>query len=338
MSPEQARGNAILTPQSDQFSLGLVLYELCAGKRAFSRPTKAETMTAIIREDAEPLPASVPAPLRWTIERLLAKDPADRYDSTRDLYRELRQIRERSSESVSAQAAPATRTVASRHRRMAVIAAVAAGPMLGAVLTLRLMPRLETAQASYKFTPIARHAGMKWDPVWSPDGKSIAYDDRVHGNSQIFVKAIGSADTTQLTREVLGAGRPLWSPDGATIYYHSGGGLRAVPASGLRNRSLSTSVLWPFTLTARPQPSSAKEERGRVNSMAGRPASSGARLTVYRMAKGCPTGRHSRPMAPSWLWSVLKRIFGFWRIHPARRGILGLARLWALHGFQIAVI
>ena len=60
-------------------------------------------MTAIIREDPEPLPASVPAPLRWTIERLLAKDPADRYDSTRDLYRELRQMRERISESVSAQ-------------------------------------------------------------------------------------------------------------------------------------------------------------------------------------------------------------------------------------------
>src|SRR5579872_6299898 len=65
MSPEQARGQSNLTAQSDQFSIGLVLYELAAGKRAFRRGTKAETMTAIIREDAEALPGNVPAPLRW---------------------------------------------------------------------------------------------------------------------------------------------------------------------------------------------------------------------------------------------------------------------------------
>lgn len=101
MSPEQARGNAELTPQSDQFSLGLVLYELATGQRAFRRDSAAETMTAIIREDFEQLPATVPPPLRWIIERLLAKEPADRYDSTRDVYRDLRQIRERLSESTS---------------------------------------------------------------------------------------------------------------------------------------------------------------------------------------------------------------------------------------------
>jgi hypothetical protein len=84
MSPEQARGEAPLTPQSDQFSLGVVLYELAAGRRAFQRDSAAETMAAIIREDPESLPASVPAPLRWVVARLLSKDPVDRYDSTRD--------------------------------------------------------------------------------------------------------------------------------------------------------------------------------------------------------------------------------------------------------------
>jgi serine/threonine protein kinase len=59
MSPEQARGNTELKPQSDQFSFGLVLCELATGHRAFSRDRAAEVMTAIIREEAEPLPASV---------------------------------------------------------------------------------------------------------------------------------------------------------------------------------------------------------------------------------------------------------------------------------------
>src|SRR5215472_10611397 len=99
MSPEQARGSPDLTPQSDQYSFGLVLYELASGRRPFPRGSAAEIMTAIIREEAEPLPATVPAPLRWIVERLLAKDPADRYESTRDLYRELRQVRDRLAES-----------------------------------------------------------------------------------------------------------------------------------------------------------------------------------------------------------------------------------------------
>ena len=107
MSPEQARGETPLSAQSDQFSLGLVLYELAAGRRAFRRGSTAETMTAIIREEPDSLPPTTPAPLRWVIERLLAKDPADRYDSTRDLYRELRLIRDRLSEGTGGTAASA---------------------------------------------------------------------------------------------------------------------------------------------------------------------------------------------------------------------------------------
>jgi len=65
-------------------------------------------MAAIIREEAAPLPPSVPAPLRWVVERCLAKDPGERYDSTRDLYRELKLARERLSEASTSAAVPAT--------------------------------------------------------------------------------------------------------------------------------------------------------------------------------------------------------------------------------------
>jgi eukaryotic-like serine/threonine-protein kinase len=97
MSPEQARGEEV-DARSDQFAFGLIVYEMAAGKRAFVRPSAAETMAAIIRDEAEPLPPSVPAPVRWVVERCMAKDPAERYDSTRDLYRELKLARERLSE------------------------------------------------------------------------------------------------------------------------------------------------------------------------------------------------------------------------------------------------
>ena len=41
---------------------------------------------------------NIPAPLRWTIERCLAKDPAERYESSRDLFQGLRSLRDHASE------------------------------------------------------------------------------------------------------------------------------------------------------------------------------------------------------------------------------------------------
>src|SRR5437867_10800325 len=71
MSPEQASGDR-LDFRSDQFSFGLVLYEMVTGKRAFQRSTAAETLVAILREQAEPIGVQnpdAPAPLCWAIER-----------------------------------------------------------------------------------------------------------------------------------------------------------------------------------------------------------------------------------------------------------------------------
>ena len=105
MSPEQASGRAV-DFRSDQFSLGSILYEMSTGKRAFQKATGAETLSAIIRDEPEPverLNARAPAPFRWIVERCLAKDPDERYASTRDLARDLRSIRDHLSEATSSQ-------------------------------------------------------------------------------------------------------------------------------------------------------------------------------------------------------------------------------------------
>jgi hypothetical protein len=96
MSPEQAAGKP-LDGRSDQFALGLILYEMLTGRKAFDRPTVVQTLSAIIQEDPEPVERvnpRVPAPILWALARLLSKEPEDRYAATRDLARELKQLRD----------------------------------------------------------------------------------------------------------------------------------------------------------------------------------------------------------------------------------------------------
>ena len=104
MSPEQARGSPA-DFRSDQFALGIVLYELATGSHPFRRETPVQTMSATIAEEP-PDPATVnpnlPVVLRWMIRRLLAKVPRDRFAHTADLAADLRTIRENLAEATSA--------------------------------------------------------------------------------------------------------------------------------------------------------------------------------------------------------------------------------------------
>jgi predicted ATPase len=100
MSPEQATGRA-LDFRSDQFSFGLLLYEMATGKHPFQKQTQAQTLLAIVQEEPKPISSlnpEVPPPLCWVIERCLAKEPENRYFSTRDLVRDLTAIRDRLSD------------------------------------------------------------------------------------------------------------------------------------------------------------------------------------------------------------------------------------------------
>jgi Flp pilus assembly protein TadD len=96
MSPEQASG--LETDfRTDQFSLGVILFELLAARRPFAEATAAETMTAIIRDPVPPvsqLNPAVPPELERVVTRLLSKEPHHRYGSTIDLARDLREIRD----------------------------------------------------------------------------------------------------------------------------------------------------------------------------------------------------------------------------------------------------
>jgi hypothetical protein len=221
MSPEQARGAAV-DYRTDQFSLGLTLYEMLTGRRAFNAETAAQILTRILEDEPEPIAkisARTPAPVRWLVERCLAKDVRQRYDSTADLARELRTLRDRVAE--FAPAPEAARVLPSRRTPIALaLAALAAAAAAGLVVGLT-SGRGEVRLDRYRFTPIATDAGYQASPAWSPDGKTLAYIADVDGVLQVFTRALASPMRHQVTHARFYCRDPFWSPDGTRLFYIS---------------------------------------------------------------------------------------------------------------------
>ncbi|MEZ4434602.1 MAG: serine/threonine-protein kinase [bacterium] len=84
MAPEQIMGDPV-SPATDLYAAGLVLYELLAGRSPFARSTVIHTLRAHLDEPPPPLPASVPPAIMQVIERALAKDPAERFASAQEM-------------------------------------------------------------------------------------------------------------------------------------------------------------------------------------------------------------------------------------------------------------
>jgi eukaryotic-like serine/threonine-protein kinase len=113
MSPEQASGKAALAA-SDQFSFGMILYEMLTGQPAFERDTPMEGLAAILHDEPEPIATLnpvVPAALQQIVQRCLAKDPAARFASTGDLLTEIEKVKESFNAAEPAGASANRRTV-----------------------------------------------------------------------------------------------------------------------------------------------------------------------------------------------------------------------------------
>jgi len=229
MSPEQASGHPV-DFRSDQFSLGSVLYEMATGKAPFRRATAAQTLAAIIQDEPESVSVvnpKIPTPLRWILERCLAKDPRERYASTDDLARDLASVRDHLSEvSGSGEAAAMPR---GRNRLFWLLAA-AATVLLVAVLAANYLRRAPASSAPIRASLILPEVLATL--ALSPDGKRLAFTAETSPDrSVLWIRTLdeGTAQRVMVRGDPI---FPFWSPDSRFVAFFSDGKLRRVDAGG----------------------------------------------------------------------------------------------------------
>ncbi len=190
MSPEQASGKPV-DARSDIFSFGVLLYEMLGGRRPFTGSTDLQVLQAVIHSPADPLGEELPQSLRGAVEKALEKDPAERYQSMRDLVVDLK----RATRQTFVQPAPvAARSMKPGRNRSpwVAIAAVALLLLLVAGGGGWVFLRSKSAAAPRtEYTQLTNFADSAIAPTLSPDGRMLAFirgENTFEGSGDVYVE------------------------------------------------------------------------------------------------------------------------------------------------------
>ena len=260
MSPEQVQGTSV-SPASDIFSIGIVLYELAAGHHPFNAESSIQTAYSIATKQPACLSggnSTRTSRLHRLIFTMLARDAADR-PSAAAVAQELGEIR-----LMPAVVPPIEANTARALKRKIWVGALALAVMGAAAAGWFVFSTPDnTPYSDLKIEPLTSQAGWELGPALSPDGQSVAFTwaDKLDGTRNIYVRKLSQDQPVKLTDISEGfVGYLAWSPDGKRIAFkHSGkanatftGGISSVSISdgkqhkllNLKNSDLSSSIDW----------------------------------------------------------------------------------------------
>ena len=192
MAPEQARGKPA-DARSDLFSLGAILYELLTGQRAFKGDSAADTISAILHRDPPELSSTngdVPPAVDRIMRHCLEKDPAERFQSARDVAFALEAISDRS--------VVAQKSIAEKPSRKWLLVAIAAGVIvLAAVLGFAAFRSARTEAPPFR--QITFRSGSIQAARFGSDGLNVIYSAQWEGDPpQIQTSRVGDTEFRSL--------------------------------------------------------------------------------------------------------------------------------------------
>jgi Tol biopolymer transport system component/predicted Ser/Thr protein kinase len=222
MSPEQALGRAI-DARSDVFSFGVVLYELLEGRRPFDGRSDLETLHKVIDGSLPPLGDHVPAALQAVVQKALQKDPAERYQSMREMVADLRGLA-RGSETAAPSAAPPVAPAGSKpgNRHMLLYAAAAAVLLLVASGIWYFRAHTGPVAIPSEFVQLTNFSDYATAPAISRDGTMLTFlrgGSYFLGTGQVYIRLFSSGESKQLTDDPLRKYGPVFSFDGSRVAY-----------------------------------------------------------------------------------------------------------------------
>ena len=206
MSPEQAAGKPLDT-RSDIFSFGSVLFEILAGRRPFEGKTGIELLQAIIHRPAPSLlelRPDIPVGLRLVIEKALEKDPAERYQTMREMVVDLRRLTRQSAE-------VATASFPRRSHTLKWTAALVVFALVAGIAFITFRPRQSSAPAPTQYIQLTNFADSATSTALSPDGRMLTFirgPSTFFGPGQVYVKLLPDGEPVRLTNDDLRKNEP----------------------------------------------------------------------------------------------------------------------------------
>jgi Tol biopolymer transport system component len=252
MAPEQLEGTEA-DARTDIFAFGVVFREMVTGKKTFEGKSRVLLMSAIAMAEPEPLSTvqpEAPASLDHVLKVCLAKDPNDRWQTSRDLLAELQWAA--GAGALVETAAPARVAFGKRERVLLTLLAVAALAAVAmaapAVFYFRGAKESDELRFRMPLSVTAQPVPLPGNPTnasrllnmfspgnfaISPDGRAVAIVARASLQDTwfLYVRPIGSV-APQKMPGTEDAAQPFWSADSRSIAFVISGKLKKVEASG----------------------------------------------------------------------------------------------------------